>query len=845
MRRRNSFLVFLFLFSFFQGIAQDKDLEKLESAENKYKDDLTFMVQSFQTMLNLLGDPTVNQQDKDQIISQSYLKYFDNDKVQIEDDLDPHRNMPINKNVQSYLQDIIFFYHFIEFNFQISEINKGLNDQDQVYYKVSLEERLEGENLYGQTLKEINPRFIEFNLNEQAQEFKIVSVYTTKLSEKEDMAAWWNELDFSWRKYFSDEIQISDSITFNAFVEEYPEISLNDSIIDQNGDTLIFNTPSIYASIKKIFEKRSLTIEASDSINNLTPLNKLTLLESLNFSHCAIDDVSPLRSTLSLRELDASHSLLNNLNDLQYLSGLKHLNIDNTGVADLSVAQSWTDLVYLSIANTMIGDLSFLSALPGLEYLNLSGYKSNQFDAISGLSNLISLDVSGTSFEDITIINSLSKLHSFHIDATSITTLSAISDSLNLEIIAFDNTMISDLTPLIALPKIRMIYCDNSKVNIDEVKKFISKKPGVIIIYETQSLQNWWTSLDQNLKNFIRSRIDSINEPPNTETLHEIIFTETADLSDQKTISSLEGFQELINLKNLNLSGTMVTDLSPISTVSHISDLDISGTPITDISPLSKLHSLQKLDIRHTNISNLDSIISISSLKLIEADSSGVDQEMALQFNSTNDALLIYQSDYLLKWWSNLSADWIRYFSKKISFNTSPSGQDLQELVNTDSLIISDLSGLNLTALVEFKRLKYLKLDHVQLSDLSPLTALPELHSLAINNGAINDVISIGKMTQLTVLDLSNTTLNDLSFISTLSNLVELSLASTAVENIKLISNLSSLEKLDLSNMRISKINYLNTLMNLKEVKLTNTDLSQKRIDSFKRIRPDVKVIMY
>ena len=71
--------------------------------------------------------------------------------------------------------NLSLFYKSISFEFEVSEINKGLNDQNQIYYKVSMEERLEGVNLYGQPIKEINPRYIELNLNEKAQEFKLCS----------------------------------------------------------------------------------------------------------------------------------------------------------------------------------------------------------------------------------------------------------------------------------------------------------------------------------------------------------------------------------------------------------------------------------------------------------------------------------------------------------------------------------------------------------------------------------------------------------------------------------------------------------------------------------------------
>jgi Leucine-rich repeat (LRR) protein len=846
MKINKIFFILLLASISFQLIAQgDVKEDAAGSVEEQYKDDLKFMIQSFETILNLLGDSTISRQDKDQIINQSYLKFFENDKVQIEDDLDPHRELPINKNVQSYLQDVVFFYKNIHFTFDIGEVSKGLNDKDQVYYKVSMEERLQGENLYGEPLNEINVRYVELNLNEKAQDFKIVSVYTTKLSEKEDLATWWNQLDSAWRNYFSAALFINDSTNIQAILSENKTIEINDTIITSDGDTSFFNTSKLFSSIKTILASEKITIQASDSIKSLDPISKFTKLRSIDFSGCLIDDVSPLRSLLSLRKINASNTLVNSLNDLQFLSSLQTLSIDNTSIYDLSVSSAWTNLEALSFENAPITDLSFLTELSSLKELNLSGNKTSEFKAISQLDALVSLNLSATSFKDIRIINPLQKLHSVYLDESSIASLKGVSDSLKLEIISLDNTKIADLSPMIGINSLKMIYCDNSMVELENVKSFITQQPGVLIIYETQSLQTWWLNLDENLKIFIRSRVDSISEPPQTETLHQIIFTESANLSGQTSINSLEGFQQLINLKSLDISGTMVSDLSPLSNVSQLTNLTISDTPVEDLSPLARNAKLQNLIMEKTKVTSLDSIVGLQNLELIKADESGLTQETALAFMQKNSALLLYQSSHLIQWWETLPDEWVHFFSKKMDFNKNPSAKELQELVNIDSLSISELSLTDYKPLIEFKLLTTLKLDRMGTKDLSPLASLTELSSLSINNGVIVDLITIGKLNQLKSIDFSTTSIDQLDFIIALKNVESLNISGTAVESLKPLVEYNKLVYLDLSNTRIKKINYLNNISSLKELKLTNADVSDKRITSFQRIRPEVKVIIY
>ena len=846
MKINRDLLWLLFSCVSFYSFAQDTgNDQKLESVEEHYEDDLKFMIQSFETILNLLGDANESRQDKDQIINQSYLKFFESDKVQIEDDLDPNRELPINKNVQSYLQDVVFFYKNIQFTFEIKDISKGLNDKDQVFYKVSMEERLEGLNLYEEAVKEVNVRYVELNLDEKAQEFKIVSVYTTKLSEKEDLATWWNQLDTTWRYYFSPFVYINDSTNVSALLNVNPGIAIDDTLILNEKDTLYFNTPTLYKSLKSVLAWEELIIQESDSIRNLSPISKFNKLKSIDFSHCAIDDVSPLRSLLSLEEIKANNSLINSLSDLQFLSSLVSLSIDNTAIYDLAVSASWVKLEELSMASSQLIDLSFLSRLTSLKTLNLESNKTANFEIISQLPELVSLNLSSTSFSDIKLVNPLKNLHSLYLDESSIASLSGISDSLNLEIISLDNTKINDLSPLIGIRSLKMIYCDNSLVELENVQSFIAEQPGVLIIYETQSLQDWWQNLDENLKAFILSRIDSISEPPETETLHQIIFTESANLSGQESINSLEGFQQLINLKTLDISGTMVSDLSPLSGVSQLVELTISNTPIDDVSPLAYNTKLQNLVMEKTAITNLDSLVGLQNLALVKADDSGITQEAALAFMQKNNALLLYQSPHLIQWWETLPDEWVHFFSKKMDFNKNPSSMELQELVNIDSLEISSLDVISLEPLIEFKLLTSLKMEHLEVKDLSPLLSLSNLKALSINNGVVNDVLTVGKLTKLTYLDLSTTSISSLDFMIGLSELSTLNISGTAVETVKPLQSFTNLVYLDLSNTRIKKINYLNNITSLKQLKLTNTNVNQKKIDSFKKLRPEVDVLIY
>jgi len=75
------------------------------------------------------------------------------------------------------------------------------------------------------------------------------------------------------------------------------------------------------------------------------------------------------------------------------------------------------------------------------------------------------------------------------------------------------------------------------------------------------------------------------------------------DIRDS-TISNLKVLYG-IPLKTLVITGTEVTDLSPLSEFKTLEELDISATGVTDLTPLSELRQLRKLKMDVTKISSL------------------------------------------------------------------------------------------------------------------------------------------------------------------------------------------------------------------------------------------------
>lgn len=129
---RYTFLFFLFCLSFVvQGqTIKGYSTEQLTELSTKVEDQIRFL----EFLLNTVGNSQTSARDKDVIIRESYLKIFQNGKVQVEDDLVFDRKVVTNKDVTAYFRDLEFFYKNIEFKFKIREIKPGQKENGQVFF---------------------------------------------------------------------------------------------------------------------------------------------------------------------------------------------------------------------------------------------------------------------------------------------------------------------------------------------------------------------------------------------------------------------------------------------------------------------------------------------------------------------------------------------------------------------------------------------------------------------------------------------------------------------------------------------------------------------------------------
>jgi internalin A len=112
----------------------------------------------------------------------------------------------------------------------------------------------------------------------------------------------------------------------------------------------------------------------SGEYDDLTPIQKLTTLDSLRISFSVVRDLRPIEGLKRLDRLDLSHTLIgdDDLKPVGSLVNLTELMLDEDSVSDLTPVSNLKKLQRLSIKKTNVKNLAPLSSLTGLKFVYIA-----------------------------------------------------------------------------------------------------------------------------------------------------------------------------------------------------------------------------------------------------------------------------------------------------------------------------------------------------------------------------------------------------------------------------------------------------------------------------------------
>ena len=113
----------------------------------------------------------------------------------------------------------------------------------------------------------------------------------------------------------------------------------------------------------------------------------------------------------------------------------------------------------------------------------------------------------------------------------------------------------------------------------------------------------------------IRSKDKDLLEKPLDEAITEAELAKLTTLEAKgKGITSLDGLEHCVNLKELYLPENQISDIHSLSSLTNLTRLDLGANQISDISPLASLTKLTVLDLYVNRIDDISPIASLTAL---------------------------------------------------------------------------------------------------------------------------------------------------------------------------------------------------------------------------------------
>jgi hypothetical protein len=226
------------------------------------------------------------------------------------------------------------------------------------------------------------------------------------------------------------------------------------------------------------------------------------------------------------------------------------------------------------------------------------------------------------------------------------------------------------------------------------------------------------------------------------------------------------------NLWFLNLSGTDVTDVSPLSGLKRLEELQLGLTGVTDLSFICPLARLTRLGLHRTGVTNIRPLSGLLALEDLDLSDTAIT-------------------------------------------DVSP----LSPLLALRDLNLSGTRVVNLAPLSGLLALEDLDLDDTPVTDVSPLFELPVLEDLKLSGTAVIDVSALALLPNLKYLSLSGTAVTDVSHLP--GQLLGLFLSRTAITDVSHIPD--KVQRLSLGETKITDISSLVRLKDLWDLNLNGT----------------------
>ena len=235
---------------------------------------------------------------------------------------------------------------------------------------------------------------------------------------------------------------------------------------------------------------------------------------------------------------------------------------------------------------------------------------------------------------------------------------------------------------------------------------------------------------------------------------------------DDPNITSLEGVQQLVNLKLLDMGekGTKIDDLMPVRNLKNLQRLEIPNSQIKNIEYLTRLPMLNTLNLSGNQVTDLTYLPYMYPLYQLDLSYQGPDyirditplaymsnsmQTLSLQGNKISDISAL----------ANFRA--LKYLSIRDNRITSIAALDNMTILSGLDMTINLITDLS--PLANNTMLNIIKADHNLITSLESLRYLPKLAQVSFKHNYITDISPVSEMSFMKSMAFDYNSITDVS----------------------------------------------------------------------------------
>ncbi len=386
--------------------------------------------------------------------------------------------------------------------------------------------------------------------------------------------------------------------------------------------------------------------EDVEAIGELTWLKELSLENNED-----ITDVSPLNHLKNLTSLNLSSTGMTDISCLKDLTLLEDLRINDTKVSDLSVLSSYGSLKFLYMSKLSELDEKTISLPASVQYLYCSEDGLTTLDFLAGVDDLLAISADGNDLADIAPLGRFGNLGTVDVSNNHIEDISPACGT-RLSELAFNNNQVSDLS---ALQGIRLYRLEGAGNQITDISALADNSQ----LQYVDLNHNQITDISPLKDCFKIYSLDlSYNAIEDLSALTTIDELETVNLRSNKIkdISPLAQTKKLVNKKNtLDLRDNEIENVEALAKFTNVSDMHLENNHIKDVSPLASCVSLVYLRLNHNQVSDISPLAALPLLNTLELVDNPVTNLSSIALNPSP---VSYVSRSVLRISYNDSIDW-------------------------------------------------------------------------------------------------------------------------------------------------------------------------------------------